>query len=165
MAKDQDAVAKALAKKLGVDSLEEVNSDKAKEVFDEIKSGKYSLDEFKVLLSHVPNFVSLAISFYEQLVNVTKAGSESQKEIIAGLRDSIATLKVLAERAENDATRDRIGQMVLDGMRLLADVNKDNSRLWAGVAVVGISALAVVGVLTGRISPSDAAKMIGNRVA
>lgn len=165
MANDKDVIAKAMAKKLGVSDLSEIDADKAKEVFEKVKSGDYSLDEFKLLLSQIPNFVRLAVGFYEQLLTVAKAGSDSQKEVLAGLRDGMATLKILAERAETDETRDRIGQMVMDGMRLLSEVNKDNSRLWAGMAIVGLSAIAVVGVITGRLSPGDAAKMIGNKVA
>ena len=93
----------------------------------------------------------------QSLAKVSTIAGNSQTEAIKTIKESISgtvdILKILAQNAESDKTRERIAELLLELAKqhkelvlVTERINKNNNKLWKKIAIgIGAAATLVVG--------------------
>ena len=114
------------------------------------------LEQIKALVAIHPGMVQAAIESMQSLTKISEAASNAQVEAIKNLRESISgsleVLKILAQQAQSDTTRERIAERLLELAKqnkelcqMSKDMKHSNNTLWMKIAT-GVGLLVVGGV-------------------
>ena len=118
---------------------------------------KLKIEQLKTLVEIHPQIVQGAIEAMQSLAKVSTIAGNSQTEAIKTIKESISgtvdILKILAQNAESDKTRERIAELLLELAKqhkelvlVTERINKNNNKLWKKIAIgIGAAATLVVG--------------------
>lgn len=118
---------------------------------------KLKIEQLKTLIQIHPQIVQGAIEAMQSLSKISVTAGDSQIEAIKTIKESISgtvdVLKILAQNAESDKTREKIAELLLELSKqhkelivITERVNKNNNNLWKKIAVgVGAVATLVIG--------------------
>lgn len=118
---------------------------------------RLKLAQLKTLIEIHPGIVKGSIEAMQALSKVSETAGSSQVEALATLKQSVSgtleVLKILAQNAQTDSTRERIAEHLLELSRqhkemgqISERMNQGNNKLWKRVALgIGSAAALVVG--------------------
>ena len=118
---------------------------------------KLKIEQLKTLVEIHPQIVQGAIEAMQSLAKVSTVAGNSQTEAIKTIKESISgtvdILKIIAQNAESDKTREKIAELLLELAKqhkelvlVTERINKNNNKLWKKIAIgIGAAATLVVG--------------------
>lgn len=118
---------------------------------------RLKLAQLKTLIEIHPGIVKASIEAVQALAKTSEVAGASQVEAIRALRESISgtieVLKILAQNAQSDSTREKIALALIEMAKqhkelslAIERMNSDNNKLWKKVAIgIGGAAMLVVG--------------------
>ncbi len=120
---------------------------------------KLKLEQLKTLIEIHPGIVQASVEAMQSLAKISESAANAQVASVSTLRSTISgsleVLKILAQNAESDTTRERIAEMLLELAKqhkelcqMCENMNKNNNQLWKRIAlgVTGAALLVVGGV-------------------
>ena len=145
------------AKKLSKDEIDLSKISSPEQLLELASGDKLKIEQLKTLVEIHPHIVQGAIEAMQSLVKVSTTAGNSQIEAIKTIKESISgmvdILKILAQNAESDKTRERIAELLLELAKqhkeliiITERVNQNNNKLWKKIAVgIGAAATLVIG--------------------
>lgn len=130
---------------------------KPEEMFKLAADERLKLPQLKTLIEIHPGIVQTAIEAIQSLTKVSETAGNSQIESVKILKESISgttsVLKILAQNAESDNTREKIAELLIElakqhrELSLITErMNRDNNKLWKKIALtIGGAAILVIG--------------------
>jgi hypothetical protein len=118
---------------------------------------KLNLAQLKTLIEIHPGIVKASIEAMQSLTKTSEVAGKSQIESIEALKASISgtleVLKILAQNAQSDNTREKIAETLIELAKqhrelcqIIERMNKNNNNLWKKIALgIGGALLVVIG--------------------
>lgn len=125
------------------------------EIIDLVRDDKITLAKLKTLIEIHPGIVQSSIKYFDALVETTKSAQNSQNEAFKSIRENTAglnaALKVLAEKSESDATREKIAEAIIEMAKIysknyetIRKMNSSNNKTWKHIGKAAIAGLGLV---------------------
>ncbi len=119
----------------------ELSREKVKTIVRLAGEGKIGEEHIETLAMFTPDFTKLAVNLVvASLPNlIDQAGKVSEQTIskLSGIHDVIEVLKILAEKAESDETRIKLGELTVtltkEYNQIIRSINQDNNDCWWGM--------------------------------
>ncbi|MBF9152621.1 hypothetical protein [Novosphingobium jiangmenense] len=128
-------------------------------------AGDLSKEEFIEVLKIVPDVVKIIPDFLRAVSDSMKSAGESQKAVLEVVNSLIENLKILSEKAQTEELIKEISDKTMEALKIMRDINKDNNENSRSMLTIGLLAIVgVVGVLTGKLSPGQAAKITSGKL-
>ncbi len=145
------------AKKTSEDEVDLLKISSPEQLLELAADDKLKIEQLKTLVAIHPHIVQGAIAAMQSLAKVSTTAGNSQIEAIKTIKESISgtvdILKILAQNAESDKTREKIAELLLELAKqhreliiITERVNQNNNKLWKKIAVgIGAAATLVIG--------------------
>ena len=145
------------AKKTSEDEVDLLKISSPEQLLELAADDKLKIEQLKTLVAIHPHIVQGAIEAMQSLAKVSTTAGNSQIEAIKTIKESISgtvdILKILAQNAESDKTREKIAELLLELAKqhreliiITERVNQNNNKLWKKIAVgIGAAATLVIG--------------------
>ena len=145
------------AKKTSEDEVDLLKISSPEQLLELAADDKLKIEQLKTLVAIHPHIVQGAIEAMQSLAKVSTTAGNSQIEAIKTIKESISgtvdILKILAQNAETDKTREKIAELLLELAKqhreliiITERVNQNNNKLWKKIAVgIGAAATLVIG--------------------
>lgn len=118
---------------------------------------RIKLAQLKTLIEIHPGIVKASIEAMQSLSKVSETAGSSQIEATKTLKKSISgtvdVLKILAQNAQSDSTREKIAELLIELAKqhkelclVTERMNQGNNKLWKNIAMgIGGAAMLVIG--------------------
>ncbi|MFJ5360250.1 hypothetical protein ACIPUG_04725 [Pectobacterium sp. CHL-2024] len=118
---------------------------------------KLKLAQLKTLIEIHPGIVQASIEAMQSLAKVSETAGNSQIESVKTIKESISgtvdVLKILAQTAQSDSTREKIAELLIELAKqhkelclITERINKNNNKLWKKIVItIGGAAMLVIG--------------------
>lgn len=118
---------------------------------------RLQLAQLKTLIEIHPGIVEASVEAVQALAKTSEVAGASQSEAIDALKASIngtvEVMKILAQNAQSDSTREKIALVLIDLAKqhkelsfAIERMNASNNKLWRRIAIgIGGAAMLVVG--------------------
>jgi hypothetical protein len=127
----------------------------AQELIELAKEDKISLAKMKTLIEIHPGIVQSSIKAFDSLIATSQNAGNSQIEAIRSIRETMSglneSLKILAEKAQSDKTRERIAEIIIEMAKIHSQnfettrkMNSNNNKTWKNIGKFAIAGLALV---------------------
>ena len=145
------------AKKTSEDEVDLSKISSPEQLLELAADDKLKIEQLKTLVAIHPHIVQGAIEAMQSLAKLSTTAGNSQIEAIKTIKESISgtvdILKILAQNAESDKTREKIAELLLELAKqhreliiITERVNQNNNKLWKKIAVgIGAAATLVIG--------------------
>ena len=145
------------AKKTSEDEVDLLKISSPEQLLELAADDKLKIEQLKTLVAIHPHIVQGAIEAMQSLAKLSTTAGNSQIEAIKTIKESISgtvdILKILAQNAESDKTREKIAELLLELAKqhreliiITERVNQNNNKLWKKIAVgIGAAATLVIG--------------------
>ena len=127
----------------------------AQEIIDLAKEDKLSLAKMKTLIEIHPGIVQSSIKAFDSLIAASQHAGNSQVEAMRTIRETMLSLneslKILADRAQSDKTREKIAEIIVEMAKIYSQhfettrkMNSSNNKTWKNIGKLAIAGLALV---------------------
>ncbi|MFY1055111.1 hypothetical protein ACOQNP_26145 [Ectopseudomonas khazarica] len=118
---------------------------------------RLKLAQLKTLIEIHPGIVQASIEAMQSLTKISATAGNSQIEATKTLKESITgtvdVLKILAQNAQSDSTREKIAELLIELAKqhkelclITERMNQGNNKLWKKIALgIGTAAMLVIG--------------------
>jgi len=159
---DQQQTLEELQQKTGIRDLKNLSTSDVDKVLKLAGNGTLSETHVKALVGLTPDFIQhleqLSVKTLETISKLPENAKASQVEALAtvqssikGMSEMLGVLKTLAENAQTDETREKIGHVIVEFSKLYVELSKisqqmntDNNAMWKALATTALSVFAIV---------------------
>lgn len=116
------------------------------ELFELASSERIKMEQMKTLIEMHPGIVQASIEALQAIGATSQVAGNSQVEAIKTIREAITgsvdVLKILAQNAQSDSSREKIAELLIELSKqhkelclLIEKMNKTNNKFWKKVAI------------------------------